>query len=77
MKIKMLSALLLAATVCLAPAAFAEDMKVEKETSLTLSNGKKMKVMIVKMHDQMMAIVPVDQLEDLLSRAEGHSMSIN
>ena len=51
-------------------------MKLEKETSLALSNGKVMKVMLMKMHGKMMAVVPVDQLEELLSRAEGHSMSI-
>lgn len=77
MNIKIISALLLAVSVCLAPAAFAEDMKVEKEKSLTLGNGKVLKVMVVKMHDKMMAVVPVDQLEEILSLAEGHSMSIN
>lgn len=77
MKIKKLSVLLLVGFVCLAPAAFAKDMKIEREKTLTLGNGKTMRVMIVKMHNKMMAVVPVDQLEELLSRAEGHSMSIN
>lgn len=77
MKFKIFSAFLFATSICLAPIAFAEEMKVEKETSLTLGNGKVLKVMVVKMHNKMMAIVPFDQLEEILSRSEGHSMSIN
>ena len=78
MKRSMLAALILAGSFALAPAAFAAGPQFDSmtEKTVTLKSGKTVKIMMGKMDGKMMAIIPVDELNDLLSRAEGHSMTI-
>jgi len=51
-------------------------MSFEKTMELPMTAGNPLKVHIVKMRGHRMAVIPVDVLESLLSRAEGHSISL-
>jgi hypothetical protein len=79
MKPNMLHALFLAASFALAPAAFAaglQGLEGMQEKTVTLKSGKTIKITMGKMDGKMMVVIPADELNDLLSRAEGHSMTI-
>ncbi|WP_036263373.1 hypothetical protein [Methylocapsa aurea] len=59
------------------PTPFSRDaMRFEKSMNVPLSEGRSLNLHIVEMHGKRMALVPVDELNALLSRAEGHSMNI-
>jgi hypothetical protein len=66
----------LAGLVAFAPIVSAQPMEPVKKMSMKMSNGKTLDVELVRMNGRMMALVPVDQLEEVLSRAEGHSMNL-
>ncbi len=81
MKMNPLHALILAGSLTLAPAAFAagpQQPQLENltEKTVTLKSGKTIKIMVGKMDGTMMVIMNADELNDILSRAEGHSMAI-
>lgn len=86
MHLKLFSSIMLAATLGFIPAALALDqspsdfsaqkMQLEKTVMVPMSQGRSLKVHIVKMGGAMMAIIPIEELNSLLSRAEGHSMNV-
>jgi hypothetical protein len=86
MRFKLFSAAMLSASIGFVPAALALDpspsdfsmqkMQHEKTVMVQMSQGRSLKVHVVKMGDAMMAMIPIDELNALLSRAEGHSMNV-
>ena len=90
MQAKFLSSALLAAALFSSSTAFAAGtgsdfypadfssklMHYEKTMDVPLSGGSSMKVYVVKMRGHRMAVVPIEQLESVLGRAEGHSMTL-
>jgi hypothetical protein len=86
MRFKLFSSAMLAAAIGFVPAALALDqspsesaaqkMQLEKTVTVPMSQGRSLKVHVVKMGDAMMAMIPIDELNALLSRAEGHSMNV-
>jgi len=59
------------------PADFSgKNMSFEKTMEVPMTAGNPVKVHIIKMRGRRMAVVPVDVLESLLSRAEGHSIAL-
>ncbi len=62
-----------AASVALA--AGIEGLKYQKEMSAKLKSGKMLNFSVGEMGGHTMAIVPMEDLNDLYERAEGHSMS--
>ncbi|WP_148210572.1 hypothetical protein [Beijerinckia indica] len=59
------------------PADFSgKNMHYEKKMDMMMSTGKPMRLYIVKMRGQRMVVVPAEALEELLSRAEGHTISL-
>ncbi|ACK51498.1 conserved hypothetical protein [Methylocella silvestris BL2] len=78
MKLNRLIALSLACSMSFAPMAFAaglEGLQFEKEVTMKMKSGKSVTIKLAKMNGQMMAIVPMEDLNELLMRAEGHDMS--
>lgn len=78
MKIRTLVPLSLAGAIMFAPVAFAaglDGLQYEKEMTMTMKSGKTVTVKIGKMDGHTMAIIPADELNELLMRAEGHSMA--
>ncbi len=78
MKLTRLIALSLAGMLTFAPLAFAaglEGLQFEKEVTMKMKSGKSVTIKLAKMNGQMMAIVPMEDLNELLMRAEGHDMS--
>ncbi|SFK54828.1 hypothetical protein [Methylocapsa palsarum] len=79
MKMKFSGSVLAALVIILASAAFAAGLDgfvLQKERSVTMNSGKSVKIMVGKMHDKMMVVIPMDDLNELYMRAEGHAMSI-
>ncbi len=79
MKTKLLIPLIFAVAIGFGFAAFAagfEGMEYKMEKTVKLKSGKEMRVMVGMMHGKMMAIIPMEDLNDLFERAEGHSMVV-
>lgn len=74
---RIFSALLLTASIGAASSAYAakNDFKMQEEKTITLKSGKTVKVMVGKMHGKMMVVIPMDDLNEILMRSEGHSMA--
>jgi hypothetical protein len=78
MKIKLLGSLMLAAAIGIGSAAFAaglDGLKYKMERTVKLKSGKEVTVMFGEMNGKMMAVIPMEDLNDIFARAEGHSMS--
>ena len=78
MKLHTLLALALVGAIALAPTAFAtglNGLKYVKERQVKLKSGKVVTVMVAKMNGKMMVVVPMEDMNDIFERAEGHSMS--
>jgi hypothetical protein len=59
------------------PADFSSKiMHYEKTMDVPMSGGNSMKIYVVRMRGHRMAVVPVEQLESILGRAEGRSISL-
>jgi hypothetical protein len=88
MQRKLLFAAILAGTIALATAPYAlaeavkpgtfrtEAMHYMKSMKVPLSEDRSLNVHILEMDGKRMALVPIEELNALLSRAEGHSMNI-
>lgn len=74
MKIKLLSSLMLVAALGLGSMALAEGMEGMKAKTVKMKGGKEVTIMVGMMHGKMMAVIPMEELEELYQRAEGHSM---
>ncbi|MGA2638954.1 hypothetical protein [Methylocella sp.] len=48
-----------------------------RERTVKLKSGKEVTVMVGEMNGKTMAIVPMEDMNDLFLRAEGHSMATN
>lgn len=77
MKIGALRYLALAAAIGFASSAFAgvEGLEGLTQKTITMKDGKTVTVMVGKMHDKTMVVIPEDELNELFMRAEGHSMN--
>ena len=78
MKINSLLVLVLTGAIAFAPVAFAtglNGLKYVKERQVKLKSGKVVTVMVAKMNGKMMVVVPMEDMNDIFERAEGHSMS--
>jgi hypothetical protein len=78
MKIKLLSALMLAAAIGFGSLAVAEGLdglEYKRERTVKLKSGKEVTVKFGMMNGKMMAVIPMEDLNDLFERAEGHSMA--
>jgi hypothetical protein len=75
----LIRACLIAAVLGAAPAAYAaglDGLKYVTEHSHKMKSGKTVTVMVGEMNGHKMAIVPMEELNDLFERAEGHSMTV-
>jgi len=80
MNTKLLRSLMIAACVMVSASAFAaglEGLKYMRERTVKLKSGKQVTVMVGEMNGKTMAIVPMEDMDDLFLRAEGHSMATN
>ena len=80
MNAKLVRYLSVAAVVVIATAAFAaglDGLKYKMSKTVKLKSGKEITVMIGEMNGKTMAIVPMEDFNDLFERAEGHSMVVD
>jgi hypothetical protein len=80
MNLKLFCCLAIAAAIAVGPIAYAaglEGLEYKRERTVKLKSGKEMRVMMGMMNGKMMAIIPMEDLNDLFERAEGHSMTID
>jgi hypothetical protein len=80
MNTKLLRSLMIAACVMVSASAFAaglEGLKYMRERTVKLKSGKEVTVMVGEMNGKTLAIVPMEDMDDLFMRAEGHSMATN
>jgi UDP-N-acetylmuramyl pentapeptide synthase len=78
MKINIFRAMAIAAAIGIATTAFAaglDGLEYQTERTVKLKSGKVVTVIVGKMNGKMMAIVPMEEYNELFLRAEGHSMS--
>lgn len=79
MKIKLLSSLMLAAAIGIGSAALAagiDGLTYKMQKTVKLKSGKEVTVMFGDMNGKTMAVIPMEDLNDLFERAEGHSMAV-
>jgi hypothetical protein len=75
-----LRSLIIAAGVVVATSAFPaglDGLKYKMEKTVKLKSGKEITVMVGEMNGKMMAILPMEDFNDLFERAEGHSMVVD
>jgi hypothetical protein len=75
-----LRSLIIAVGVVVATSAFPaslDGLKHKMEKTVKLKSGKEITVMVGEMNGKMMAILPMDDFNDLFERAEGHSMVVD
>jgi hypothetical protein len=80
MNTKLLRSLMIAACVMVSASAFAaglDGLKYMRERTVKLKSGKEVTVMVGEMNGKTLAIVPMEDMDDLFMRAEGHSMATN
>ena len=80
MNTKLLRSLMIAACVMVSASAFGaglEGLKYMRERTVKLKRGKEVTVMVGEMNGKTLAIVPMEDMDDLFMRAEGHSMATN
>lgn len=78
MKFKLLCCAMFAASIGLiAPVAAksGSGFKMMEEKTIALKSGKTVKVMVGTMHGKTMVMIPMDDLNEILMRSEGHDMS--
>jgi hypothetical protein len=79
MKSKLLFCALVAASLGLSGPAFAEKtasgFEMQGEKTIKLKSGKSVKVMMGMMHGKQMVVIPMEDLNEILMRSEGHDMS--
>lgn len=79
MKSKFLYSAVLAVSIGLIGPAFAEEsgsgFQMQGEKTVKLKSGKTVKVMVGMMHGKSMVIIPMEDLNEILMRSEGHDMS--
>ena len=79
MNVKLFRCLALALAIGAAPMAFAagfEGLEYKRERTVKLKSGKEVRVMVGMRNGKMMAVIPMEDLNDLFERAEGHSMTV-
>jgi hypothetical protein len=80
MSVKLFRCLALALAIGTAPMAIAagfEGLEYKRERTVKLKSGKDLHVMMGMMNGKMMAVIPMEDMNDLFERAEGHSMTID
>ena len=78
MNLKLFCCLAIAATIAVGPIAYAAGLKgleYKRERTVKLKSGKEMRVMMGVKNGKTMAIIPMEDLNDLL-RAEGVRLTI-
>ncbi len=78
MKIKLFSSLMLAAAIGFGSVAFAaglDGLEYKRERTVKLKSSKEVRVMVGEINGKMMAVIPMEDLNDIFERAEGHSMA--
>jgi hypothetical protein len=79
MKSRFLLCALVAASIGLIGPALAEQnasgFEMQGEKTIKLKSGKTVKVMMGMMHGKPMVVIPMEDLNEILMRSEGHDMS--
>jgi len=79
MKSTLIYSATVAAALSLIGPAFAEQnasgFEMKGEKTITLKSGKTVKVMMGMMHGKPMVVIPMEDLNEILMRSEGHDMS--
>jgi hypothetical protein len=78
MTAKLLRSSIIITAIGLASVALAagiDGLQYQREMTAKLKNGKMLNISVGEMGGQTMAIIPMEDLNDLYERAEGHSMS--
>jgi len=80
MTVRLFRSLAIAAAIGFATMALAaglDGLEYKSERTVKLKSGKEMHVMMGMMNGKKMAIIHMEDLNDLFERAEGHSMTID